>query len=119
MLAEKSQERAKKDSEAIDAAVDENRRIVSGQRKRIGALTAQFDTLVGQLSSVTADPQLSAEAGLHALMRTAKLATEINSRLIVDERIVNPTLVEKLSKDGGIEKLLAAMKADLAAQELA
>ena len=119
LLAEKSQERAKKDSEAIDAAVDENRRIVSGQRKRIGALTAQFDTLVGQLSSVTADPQLSAEAGLHALMRTAKLATEINSRLIVDERIVNPTLVEKLSKDGGIEKLLAAMKADLAAQELA
>ena len=77
LLAEKSQERAKKDSEAIDAAVDENRRIVSGQRKRIGALTAQFDTLVGQLSSVTADPQLSAEAGLHALMRTAKLATEI------------------------------------------
>ena len=119
LLAEKYQERAKKDSEAIDAAVDENRRIVSGQRKRIGALAAQFDTLVGQLSAVTADPQLSAETGLHALMQTAKLATEINSRLIVDERIVNPTLVEKLSKDQGVEKLLAAMKADLAAQELA
>lgn len=113
LLVEKFHESAKRDSAAIDAAVGENRRIVTAQRNRIGTLTAQFDALVGQLGTVTADPELSATLGLHSLMQTAKLATEINSRLISDERIVNPTLVEKLSaKDQSIESLLAAMKAD-------
>ena len=113
LLVGKFQESARKDSDAIDAAVGENRRIVTAQRKRIGTLTAQFDALVSQFGVVTSDPELAATLGLHSLMQTAKLATEINSRLIADERVVNPTLVEKLSgKDQSIEALLAAMKAD-------
>ena len=113
LLSEKTRESARKDSLAIDAAVEENRKIITAQRKRIGRLTTQFEVLVNQLATVTADPEMSVSVGLHTLFQSAKLATEINSRLIGDERLVHPTLIEKISKDDqSIEALLAAMKSD-------